>query len=214
MRTIPYISECLQPLEETIQNDLIPSLFKRNVSDSLRELLALPARLGGMGIINPTKVSDDEYRNSRKLTQPLTNLIIKQNVLDEIDHVEIDQDKVVKVKKEISKEREAKQRRQYDEVVNGKNRTKEELKRIKMNQEKGASNWLSSLPLKENGFSLNKQEFHDAVAIRYGLPVENLPETCVCGNSFSVEHAMRCKMGGYVAIKHNDVRDVTYEMMA
>ena len=31
--------------------------------------------------------------------------------------------------------------------------------------EKGASSWLTSLPLKEYGFILNKQEFHDAIYI-------------------------------------------------
>ena len=37
--------------------------------------------------------------------------------------------------------------------------------------EKGASNWLSALPLKEAGFNLNKLEFRDAIALRYDLPV-------------------------------------------
>lgn len=34
--------------------------------------------------------------------------------------------------------------------------------------EKGASSWLTTLPLKEHGFSLHKTAFRDALALRYG----------------------------------------------
>ena len=33
--------------------------------------------------------------------------------------------------------------------------------------EKGASNWLTVIPLKDMDFDLNKQEFRDAVRLRY-----------------------------------------------
>ena len=35
-------------------------------------------------------------------------------------------------------------------------------------QEKGASSWLTTLPLKEFNFALHKGAFRDAVALRYG----------------------------------------------
>ena len=35
--------------------------------------------------------------------------------------------------------------------------------------EKGSSSWLSVLPLKDQGFNLNKGEFRDALNLRYGL---------------------------------------------
>ena len=34
--------------------------------------------------------------------------------------------------------------------------------------EKGVSTWLTALPLQEQGFTLNKQEFQDALCLRYG----------------------------------------------
>ena len=40
-------------------------------------------------------------------------------------------------------------------------------------QETGASNWLSALPIRAKGFSLNKQEFTDALALRYGWIVKD-----------------------------------------
>ena len=38
-----------------------------------------------------------------------------------------------------------------------------------INQENGASMWLSTLPLKEQRYSLSRQEFRDLVKIRSGL---------------------------------------------
>ena len=63
------------------------------------------------------------------------------------------------------------------------------------------------LPLKEHGFNLNKQEFQDALALRYNQNVKNLPSKCPCGCEFDVNHAMSCKKGGFITIRHNNVRD-------
>ena len=38
---------------------------------------------------------------------------------------------------------------------------------VELSCEKGASNWLSCLPLKFHGFSLHKTAFRDAVMLRY-----------------------------------------------
>ena len=83
-----------------------------------------------------------------------------------------------------------------------------------MNQEKGASNWLTSMPIKEAGFSLNKQEFQDAITLRYGLTVLGLPAKCTCGDEFTSDHAMICKKGGFLSLRHNELRDITHDMMA
>ena len=44
--------------------------------DSERDLLALPARLGGIGVINPTTLSDSAYSASKQISAPLYNLIL------------------------------------------------------------------------------------------------------------------------------------------
>ena len=79
--------------------------------------------------------------------------------------------------------------------------------------EKGASNWLTAMPIKDHGFYLNKQEFWDSVKTRYGLPLSRLPSRCACGANFSVDHAFTCKTGGFVTIRHNEVRDFTAEIL-
>ena len=56
---------------------------------------------------------------------------------------------------------------------------------------------------------MNKQEFRDALCLRYGWQLSNVPDHCVCGSSFSVNHAMICRHGGLTFIRHNELRDLT-----
>ena len=77
-----------------------------------------------------------------------------------------------------------------------------------------ASIWLSALPLKSEGFNLSKREFVDAIYIRYGWPPNRIPTECVCGAAFHVDHALCCKVGGLITLRHNEIRDVTAELLS
>ena len=80
---------------------------------------------------------------------------------------------------------------------------------MELSQEKGASTWLTALPIDEHGFALHKAAFRDSLSLRYGWPLQNSPSHCSCGQPFSVEHALTCKTGGFPAVRHNEVRDIT-----
>ena len=84
---------------------------------------------------------------------------------------------------------------------------------IELASEKGASTWLTSLPLKVYGFRLNKQQFQDAICMRYDLRLADVPRTCACGDDYSINHCLTCKRGGYVIIRHNAVRDTLAEVL-
>ena len=51
--------------------------------------------------------------------------------------------------------------------------------------QKGASSWLTVLPIRDMTFDLNKSEFRDAVKLRYDWDVTNMPSVCVCGDHFN-----------------------------
>ena len=70
-RTIFNIEPLFSPLEDAIREKLIPALIGRNVSDLERRILALPVRLGGLGISDPTKASL-EFTASVATTQAST----------------------------------------------------------------------------------------------------------------------------------------------
>ena len=48
---------------------------------------------------------------------------------------------------------------------------------IKGAMEKGASSWLSALPIKTIGYALNKQELTDAICMRYGWKVKGIGDS-------------------------------------
>ena len=37
---------------------------------------------------------------------------------------------------------------------------------------------------------------------------------CVCGDIFSVDHAMNCKRGGFLIQRHNELRDLEAELLS
>ena len=72
--------------------------------------------------------------------------------------------------------------------------------------QKGASSWLTVLPIRDTDFDLNKSEFRDAVKLRCDWEVPDMPCVGVCGDIFSVDHAIICKRGGFVIQRHNKLR--------
>ena len=84
------------------------------------------------------------------------------------------------------------------------NENQQRLNDIK--QKPGASSWISSLPLEDEGYVLNKQLFWDLIHIRFGWELTRLPENCVCGVKFGLQHALFYEKGGFVTIGHNQVK--------
>ena len=80
-------------------------------------------------------------------------------------------------------------------------------------KEKGASSWLTCLPIKRLGFILNKQEFRDSIALRYNWYIPDIPNFCGCGKKNSVVHTLSCHKGGYTQMRHNSLRDTMANMM-
>ena len=79
-RTIPDTAELFKPLEDAIRLQFIPSLTDQSpISDAMRELMALPVQLSGLGIANPSQSSTTQYNTSKLITSPLTSLIIEQS---------------------------------------------------------------------------------------------------------------------------------------
>ena len=78
----------------------------------------------------------------------------------------------------------------------------------------GASSWLGVLPLAEFGFALNKGEFRDALSLRYGRSLKGLPAMWPCGQKYNVTHALNCKKGGFVTMRHNNLRDFETHMLS
>jgi len=88
------------------------------------------------------------------------------------------------------------------------------LRAVDLATQKGASTWLTVLPIRDMNFDLNKSEFRDAVKLRYDWEVPDTPSVCVCGDIFNVDHAMICKRGGFIIQRHNELRDLEAELLS
>ena len=204
MRTIPDISNLLQPLDAFIK--IIFNNYEFNEEE--RELWSLPIRYGGLGLIIPSEMSDREYENSRLINAALISKVYNQNQIFEKEN---NHNKNIKsqVKAEKTKIHETKL-----EHLKNKLTCPGKIRALTASLEKGASSWLNALPIKDLGFMLDKQSFWDSLYLRYNIPLTRLPSSCVCGNKFSVEHALNCMKGGFISQRHNEVRRITAEILS
>lgn len=201
-RTVPDIKEYFIPLEEIIREKLIPAIIGKAVTDLERKIISLPVRLGGMGIQNPTLTAQIEFRNSSVITRNLTELIMSQETnLENYD--------AARMKAVINQLKTEKEERRIECLQEVLDLVDVKLKRsIELAGEKGAGAWLTALPLKSMGYTLNKQEFRDAICLRYGWKIPNTPLFCNCKKKNDVNHTLNCKLGGYVHMRHNNLRDL------
>ena len=59
-----------------------------------------------------------------------------------------------------------------------------------------------------NGTELGEQEWRDALFLQYGLEPPDLPKYYDgCNSKFTICHALDCKRGGLVTVRHNELRD-------
>ena len=205
LRTLPGLAPFLEPLERAIADLLVPAITEHATTQEERDLLELPVRLGGLGLINPARTASQEYEASVKITGPLVRQIIKQ-AQEPPDETEI-------------KTLQANARREKDELLKRQcEQVRESLsskteRAVELAAEKGASNWLTVIPIKEMNFNLNKREFRDAIKLRYDWEIADLPAMCTCGDFFTVDHAMVCRHGGLIIQRHNEIRDLEAEML-
>lgn len=197
LRTIPGIEDFLVPVEQALRHQFIPEITGGHiVNDDERILLSLPPRLGGLGIKIVTQEAPIEYANSRDMTTDLRTRLNDKN-----------QTGGGKTITQIKNERRFRSNEKLKQVME---RMSDESKRLnEANKQTGASNWVTSLPIKELNYDLNKGQFWDAIRIRYGWAIPRLPTTCVCGKKFDITHVLSCKKGGFVNQRHNEVRNIT-----
>ena len=174
-RTIPDISNLFQPLEDVIRQRFLPVLTGQSpFSDSIRDLMVLPTRLGGLGIENPVMQATKKRDTSCKVTAPLVNLIVEQSKDFPMEALE----EQTRVKYDVSQAGRQAQASIADSIYTTLPNSLQ--KAVEISKESGASTWLTALPLEEHGFALHKGAFRDALCLRYGWRPPLLPSQCVC----------------------------------
>jgi len=184
-------------------NPLHSSSWITPPNDTIRDLVALPPCWGGLGIFNPSVQCNQEYSASLDITGPLSRCIGSSQVFDYFDlrMEQLSRKSAIHCSKQFWYSNASSDLRGHlDHTLQ---------LALDLATTRGASSWLSALPLSEYGFTLHKAAFHDAIALRYGWPLRRTPSHCACGTTFSVDHALSCPKGGFPSLRHNEIRDLT-----
>ena len=113
----------------------------------------MPIRLGGISVLNPVVSAPKEFEASKRITENLKSLILSQEQNLENYNLKsletaIESQKVTREIELIGK---------VSDVIKSLNQ--KTGKAVKLAQEKGASSWLTALPLQSMGYVLNKEQF-------------------------------------------------------
>eukprot|EP00117_Sycon_ciliatum_P027087 scpid42792/ scgid5532/ len=197
MRTTPDDIADFEALECVIAQEFIPAVTGvAPPSPPLRQLLSLPPRLGGLGLLSPLSIAPLQHATSVAVTSELQANIMRQSLL-----LATDEDTVRNAKLQGR----AKLRTLWSDTTAtiSADLSDHEQRSLEASCDRGASSWLSCLPIAAHGFSLDRRSFQDALAARYGWPVLGIPDTCLCGVPFTTDHAMIC----FPIIRHTHIRD-------
>ncbi len=205
--------ELFQPIEDAIAQDFLPALFGCSAEElaesKLRPLLALPVKLAGLGIPDPTKNAQRCHDTSKACTKELVTSLLEGKDLDVRSYIQASG----RERRAASKAR----RKAEDEALAAliEKDFSSALDRRRLERAKEAGIWLSTMPNLLNGTELSAEEFRDSLLLRYGLIPKHLPAKCDgCGNKFDVDHGLTCKVGGKITLRHNEVMSEWHQLCA
>ena len=216
-RTIPSFEQYLEPLQDVINDLFVPAILGQDtpLSDKLMACFSLPTSKGGLNIPDLQEDTPYQYSSSRLITDVHTESIMKQEdcmlpcsstILVELEDGSMVGATPNNLRAQFTSEKVKRLRVKIDKVM--KDLPEEMRELVLRHQDRGASFWLEALPLEESDFVLSKEEFKDGVRLRYNLPLPDLPSNCVCGDNFTVEHALSCNKGGFINQRHDNIRDL------
>ena len=125
--------------------------------------------------LNETSCS--EFEISIKVTNPLVRRVVEQ------EHQPPDASEIRTLQLSTGKQKDDCLSKKLKQV-NSSLPTKAK-RAVELATEKGSSNWLTVIPLKELYYNLNKKEFGDAIKSRYDWDITDTPMICAITNFVS-----------------------------
>ncbi len=191
------------PLEVAIKTKFLPALLgiaALDLDGEFRELLTHGVKSGGIAIRNPMDTAVYVHKTYLHATSHfVTSMVDKDAHLD----LEGPRECVVRWGQYGRTERLGRKQK----FVNAQGVEKPAVKRRDI-LAGAAGLWLLVIPDRLNGNSLSAEEFRDNLRLRYNILSLDMPQLCDgCGAPMTVEHALCCKVGSLVRIRHDNVAD-------
>ena len=124
-----------------------------------------------MALTTPHLNTYTEYNASRLFTKDIVYHMINQNT-----EYKLNKERISKIKNNIKKGRTEAENSNLSLIR--ENMSKYQIRADDILRQPGCNNWLNITPMEEFNYSLNKQQFLDAMRLRYRLSILNLPTRC------------------------------------
>ena len=195
---MPNCGPAFEPVEEAIRTVFLPALLEATEAECQRELTTISVRQAGLGLPNPVQSAPACFAASEACTSLLVTSLRGRTGLNANIHTR----HAGRERRRARLNRAAADERKSRRISAASDPATQ--KRMLRAKETGA--WLTTMPDRLNGTELSADEFRDSLRLRFGLVPLGLPERCDgCGQRFTLGHAMSCKKGGLVLLRHNDV---------
>ena len=203
-RVVADTGPFFQPLEKEIRTSFLPALLgipPTAIDGGYRQLLTQSVKQGGLAIRNPVDTAPCIHSASLAATRYLTESLVSKGT----GRFDLGAHRTCATEAGQA----ARRSRLIDEQFFLDRRGRDNpsvARRDKRNCAAGA--WLSVFPNRLNGTGLSADKWRDNVRLRYNHSPLDMPAACDgCGARMTVEHALSCKVGGLVHIRHDDVAD-------
>ena len=193
----------LAPLKRMIWGHFLPSLIGIplcEIDKDYQNLFTHSVKTGGLAVCNPCKTAEYALETRKMMTRNLVTSLVENDVLfDAVEHRRA----VSLASVGARKERLTQERLVLEECGEHNPATKRRDERACK-----AGLWLSVYPGCLNSTILAANECRDNVRLRYNHVPLDMHEHCDgCRTRMIAEHALSCKKGDLVHIRHDDAAD-------
>ena len=198
-RVIPNIANELLPIQASITNTFLPSLFGHALQDDyVSAMTSFPVQLGGLSLPNPRTDSPYNYQSSLLLASHLIRSLRGQEDFSVMTHLAM--------RKSISIRRTADLAQRHLALICEITKDLPPLTKRILDRGQSTGHWLSVFPSTFTDTLISAAEFRDGLHLRYGITPTDLPKLCDgCQQPFSVTHSLQCKVGGLITRRHDEI---------
>ena len=184
---------------ESERKKLVEALFNNKIlNENKWKEISLPIRHGGLGI-NVSSLTEDSNTQLRKcevVTEDLKSKLLNQDYTLPMKHD----------LKDLKKLPEKSYKTKTQELGETESEVAQKQRMVELSS-KCTNSWLHAMPISAQRRYLSKNEFQDALSLRFGMKIKGVALKCACGDTNTTIHANNCKVGGYVTRRHDVMRN-------